>query len=349
MAQGPVKGSRAGRLALGGLLAVALLAFFFSGLDWVALKQAFVRAHWGYLAGVAILTVVMYVARAWRWGLLLRPLADVPLKRTFSATAVGFMAGLVIPRAQEVLRPYLVARRHSLRTSAAFASIIVERLLDLITVLILFGLYLFVLPRPEQQTQGPLMATAQQVGLLAGVGALGVLSVLIAFHWYAEPILAFCDRLLSRLPERIARPAAALLRSFGEGLAIFKAPPALLLAIFAQSFVVWLLIALSLHFSNLAFGLTLPFHATFVMLVFLTVGVAVPTPGMVGGFHTAYLLALTEAFGVERATAAAAGIAAHALTNLPVLLCGLALLPSEGLTLGRVAELTDKQAEEKDP
>ena len=61
------------------------------------------------------------------------------------------------------------------------------------------------------------------------------------------------------------------------------------------------------------------------MVAFLTVGVAVPTPGAVGGFHEFYLLALTQAFGVDKHVAAAAGIACHALTNLPVLVLGLAL------------------------
>lgn len=336
--------NRAGRLALGAVLAFALLFFVFRGLDWVALRQAFGRAQWGWLLAAAGTTVLMYAARAWRWGYLLRPLAAVPLAHTFSATVVGFMAGMVIPRAQEVLRPYLVARRHALKTSAAFASIIVERLLDLVCVLVLFALYLFVLPQPAAQTQGPLMDTARKVGALAGLGAIGMLVALFAFHWYAEPVLAFCERVLARFPPRIARPASEMLRSFGAGLAIFKAPAGHLAAIVVQSFVVWLLIAASLHCSNRAFGLTLPFHATFLIMVFLTVGVAVPTPGMVGGFHYAYKLALIEAFGVAPETAVAVAIAAHAMSNLPVLALGLVLLPREGLTLGRVAELTEEKA-----
>jgi hypothetical protein len=64
---------------------------------------------------------------------------------------------------------------------------------------------------------------------------------------------------------------------------------------------------------------------------------------MVGGFHESYLLALTQAYAVDRDTAAAAGIAQHALTSLPVLLAGLLLLPGEGLSLGAVAELADEE------
>ena len=110
-----------------------------------------------------------------------------------------------------------------------------------------------------------------------------------------------------------------------------------------ESLVVWLLIALGFHLNHQAFGIDLPFHATFLLIAFLVVGVAIPTPGMVGGFHAFYLIALSQVFAVDRTTAAAAGIAAHALTNLPILVFGLALLGREGLSLGRLATVTREE------
>jgi hypothetical protein len=62
---------------------------------------------------------------------------------------------------------------------------------------------------------------------------------------------------------------------------------------------------------------------------------------MVGGFHAFFVWAMTEAFGVARDTSLAAGLVAHALSNLPVLLLGLVFLGQEGLTLGKVAAMTE--------
>lgn len=324
------------------MLGLALLAIFLRGVDARALAQAFQTADPLLLVGVAFATVLTYLARAWRWGYLLPPVVRVPFGHLFSATAVGFMAGLVIPRAGEIVRPYLVARRHPISTAAAFASIILERLVDLITVIFLFGLYLYVLPTPSSQTSGPLLLKAG--GGLAALGAVVVLGLLLALHLRAAKALAVADRLLRPLPARVARPVAAALRSFASGLAVLQASPTHLMAIAGQSVLVWLTIALGLYWNNLAFGLDLPFHATFLLLGFLTVGVAVPTPGMVGGFHEAYLLALTQAFGVDKQTAAAAGIAAHAFTNIPVLLLGLAFLGREGLSMGKVARMSEQEA-----
>ncbi len=337
--------SRRWRLAGGGLLALGLLALFFRGVDWDALGTAFRSADHRYLAGVVVITVVTYGLRAWRWGSLLAPLAPVPMRDLFPATVVGFMTGLLVPRAGEVVRPYLISRRHPIRTSAGFASIILERLVDLVTVLLLFGLYLYVLPTPAAQTRGPLLGFLKLGGAMAGAAALGVLAVLLLLHGHAEAVVKVMRRALSPLPARLVELLAGAVGTFAEGLAVLKASPGHLLVIFGQSVLVWLSICLGIWWNNLAFGLSLPFHTSFLMVAFLTVGVAVPTPGTVGGFHEFYLLALTQAFGVDKGTSAAAGIACHALTNLPVLVLGLALLGREGLTMGKVADMADKPPE----
>jgi glycosyltransferase 2 family protein len=341
-----VRSGRATRLVLGFLLAGVLLFLFFRGLDLRALAAAFRSADPLGLLAVSAITVVTYVARAWRWGDLLAPLGRIPFGRLFSATLVGFTTGLFVPRAGEVVRPYLVARHHSLSVSAAFASIIVERLVDLITVLGLFSLYLYVLPAPAAQLQGGLMLELKRAGALTAGLALVVLAVLLAFHSRAEGALAVAERLLVRLPQRLAQPLREGLRAFSAGLGVLQAPWPHLVKIAGQSLLTWLSIALAIFVNNRAFGIALPFHASFLMLGFLTVGVAVPTPGMVGGFHYAYQLALTKAFAVDKESAAAAGIACHALTNLPVLLLGLFFLAREGLSVGRVADLAERGRED---
>lgn len=329
------------RVGLSLVLAVGLLFLFFRGVDWNAMGRALRAADPLFLCGVVLVTFVTYAARAWRWGFLLAPLARVPFRHLFSATFIGFMTGLIIPRAQEVVRPYLVARRHPVSTSAAFASIVLERLVDAITVLLLFALYLYVLPTPEAQTRGPLIAALKVAGAGAGAFALVILGVLLAWHRHSGSAMRLADRLLRPFPARFAGALSRGVRAFGEGLAVLKASPSHLAAILGQSMVVWLLLALGVYWNNRAFGLQLPFHSAFLILAFLTVGVSIPTPGTVGGFHAFYRAALTQAYGVDNDVAAAAGIASHALSNLPVLVVGLIFLGREGLTVGKVAKMSE--------
>lgn len=338
-----MRGQR-GRLLLGVAAAGLLLGVFFRGVDWGDLAHALETARPGYLAGVVVVTLGVYAARAWRWGFLLAPLGRVRFADLFSATMVGFASALLIPRAGEIVRPWLVSRRYPIPTSAGFATIILERLIDLITVLVLFAAYLFVLPTPAAEVQGRTMQVVKVAGALTGLAAALVLVVLVALHSRTDQVVGGLERLLARAPRWLAGPAGRTVRAFSGGLAVLRAPALHLVTLFVQSLLVWLLIALAFYLNNLAFSIDLPFRATFLLIAFLVVGVAIPTPGMVGGFHAFYLLALTEVYGVERATAAAAGIAAHALTNLPILVLGLLFLGREGLSLGRVAEVTQAGA-----
>src|SRR5262249_21819233 len=162
---------------------------------------------------------------------LLSPIVRVPLLDLYSATMVGFASAMLVPRAGEVVRPYLITRRHALTLSAGFATIILERIVDLLTVLLLLGLYLYVLPPPAQQTTGPVLTLLKRGGLLVGLAALGIVGVLTAFHVYAERALALCDLVLSRLPTWLGAPLGRILRSFSDGLAVLKAPASHLLVI----------------------------------------------------------------------------------------------------------------------
>jgi uncharacterized membrane protein YbhN (UPF0104 family) len=80
----------------------------------------------------------------------------------------------------------------------------------------------------------------------------------------------------------------------------------------------------------------MPFAGSFLVVGYLTVGVAAPTPGAVGGFHKMYQLALTQFFGADETVAGAAAIVLHLLSFVPVTLLGLLFMWQDGLSLGRL-------------
>jgi glycosyltransferase 2 family protein len=320
------------------------VAYFLHGLDWDALGQAISAARVLPLAGFVFVTLAVYGIRAWRWGDLLAPILRVRYADLLSATMAGFASSLVIPRVGEVLRPWFISRHYAVSISAGFATIIIERLVDVIAVLLMLALYLLILGHPAEQGRA-IIDGLKLAGILCTAAAVLVLAFLLALHTNADRLLPRLERLLSRGPSWLAQRAAGLLRAFTDGLVVLRAPGAHLALIGGQSLVVWLVTALGYHLVHLAFGIELPFHATFLLIAFLIVGEAIPTPGMVGGFHAFYLLALAEVYGIDRATSAAAAIAAHALANLPVLIIGLPLIGRYGLRIGRIAEV----AAERDP
>lgn len=324
------------KLGVGVVLAALLLAWVLRGVDWSELARTLRSARPGPLIAVVLVTVAAYWVRAWRWGSLLAPLAQVRIGDLFSATMVGFASSLVVPRSGELLRPWLIARRHPIGTAAGFATIVIERLIDLICVLALFALYLWVLPHPKILDDNPLTARHTAFGEVAALAAIALLAFLLALHVNAERVLGLAERLLARAPRWLAVPLGKALHGFSGGLAVLRAPLPHLGLIGLQSAALWLLTAVSLHLVQIAFGIDLAFQSSFLLIAFLVVGEAIPTPGLVGGFHAFYVLALTQVYGIAPTTAAAASITAHALTNLPVLLLGAAYLGRERLNLRTV-------------
>jgi uncharacterized membrane protein YbhN (UPF0104 family) len=90
--------------------------------------------------------------------------------------------------------------------------------------------------------------------------------------------------------------------------------------------------------------MTFGYLGSFLVMTLLVVGVAVPTPGQVGGFHTAYKIAVMTFFGASEPTAVGAAIVLWAVSFVPVTLLGLVFMMREGLSLGRMREMATEEA-----
>lgn len=312
-----------------GLVTVGLFALFLRGIDMREAWRAVLGAHVGWLAAAAGATVMTYVLRAWRWRWILRPLGRVRFSTAFRATVMGFAASFVLPgRVGELLRPYALARKERLNPAAAMATIIVERLFDLCTVLLLFAFAIFVagasVPREIRM--------AGVAGAAAAAAGMGVLFVMAG---HPERLGRWAGRLARWLPARIGVLLDHLVRTFVQGLRVMRSPADLVWS-FVWSLPLWLSIALGILWTSWAFDLTMPPAGAFLVVGYLTVGVAVPTPGAAGGFHYFYKLAATQLFGAEESVAAAAAVVLHLVTFVPVTLLGLFYMWRDGVSLGQV-------------
>src|SRR5438445_3504827 len=126
-------------------VAVALVALFLHNVDLQRVAADIVRARPEWLA-ISLATMVVNLAiRSLRWQYLLEPLGRTSFANAFRATAVGFAASSILPaRAGEVIRPYFLARHENMTATGAFATIILERVLDVLTVLVLLASFVFV-------------------------------------------------------------------------------------------------------------------------------------------------------------------------------------------------------------
>jgi len=312
---------------IGGLLLAAVLLYWvFHDKDPEALRGALVRASWGALALGAAVNFGHNAFRVLRWRRLLDPVRkDVRLRPMFAAVVLGYMTTLLVPgRVGEVVRPALLSARENLPLGPCLGTVVADRLLDGVAIVALFA----VGSLTAQFTAGS-TALAGEIRLTAVVALAAIvlgLAVLVAVSTVGTRM----DGWLSRrwAPVRWAGHAALGLARGADALR----SPRLLVPILAHSFLAWLMIGVGTWVGIRAAGADVSFADVLVMLPLLALGVSLPTPGGVGGYHALMQFGLTSLFGVDATIAAGAGILMHLAIVVPVLLVGPALLYTEKIS-----------------
>ena len=340
---------RSFRIAISLLLTALFLGLFLRAFDLGAAWRSLQEASLALIALSVAVNLLGYMVRAWRWRVLLEPVRPgVGIYNLTSTIFIGFMVSFLVPfRLGEVVRPVLLARRERLSAGAALATIALERVLDALAVMGLFlvfilssrGAALLSAPPGAGPSQGALILRQGlwAAAAFAGVGVAGV-GVLVAFP---RQVLAFLRRLApggTGGTGGSAGRAVDLLERFIGGLGIVRRGRGLARAV-ALSFGMWLIIDLGVLCGVRAFGLPLGFPDIFLLMVPLAVGIAVPTPGGVGPYEFLAQVSLTDFWGAEASTAAAAAITLHAITLLPTIALGLLFMWRDGLRPGDVRAL----------
>lgn len=333
--------SRRVQMAIGAGLAALLLWLFLRQVDLAAVATELRQADYRWVLLGTLLTLLVTVHRAVRWHYLLLPIKSISLAPLTATTFMGWaFTGLLPGRLGEVARPVLLGRREDISKTAAFATIVLERLFDLLSVLLILVTYLLFFPLPAGVDAEAVAIVAAM--RLSGIAALIGLLVAVAFLAGAQLMPRRTDALLVRvfgwLPGSIGERLLPFAQSFLSGFAGIRSPR-LLATIVVHSLLIWLNILVTYYALLFAFDIVLPPHAVMPLIVMVVIGVMVPTPAAVGGFHVAAQLALVGLWGVPPDRAASYAIVCHAVVFVPITLVGIVLLAREGLTWRGIGEL----------
>ncbi|MDX1605449.1 MAG: lysylphosphatidylglycerol synthase transmembrane domain-containing protein [Candidatus Competibacterales bacterium] len=323
-------------------LMLTLLGLSVSGTAlWYALRTTdperiaavFARADWYWALPLLGAYGLHFRLKLMRWRMLLSPVRKASLRELSGPLMLGFFANNVLPaRLGEVVRAVLAARCLQLKTATTLASLILERLFDILSVLVIVGAGLAAGARMDAR----LLGAGQFAGLLAIVG--------LVLGWMAihgsRRLSGLLERGLAPLPRRWRQrlvlevsAATAGLRSLGSR--------ALLPGLIANSLGQWLLMGFALWCSMQAFALSPDLAPAIVLLGATVLATLLPSvPGYFGAIQLAYVLAL-EPFGVEASAAVAASLFFHLLTYLAVTAAGLYFLHRMGLGLQGLGRLRE--------
>jgi uncharacterized protein (TIRG00374 family) len=327
------------------VLSFGLLAVFLRGAHLDVVWQEIRRAD-AWLIGIStVMTVVVMALRAVRWQYLLAPIGGAAFRPAFRTTMIGFAINSVLPaRPGEVIRPFLLARHEGLRAPSTFATIVVERLLDSVTIVLMLASFVVFFDPGMAAADRTTYRLVRIGGMTVGAGTLLLLGLMFFAARDPKALGRWAYKLEHLLPGKLAHKLAELLHSFAEGLAIIRAPRRLFVALLL-SVPVWIAIAIGVWTVVLGFHIdAVPFTGSFLLLALLAVGVSVPTPGGVGGFEAAVQIGLTKFYQVSNDTAVGAALAIHATSLVPTVVLGFLFLIQDGLKIAGMQKLASAAA-----
>jgi uncharacterized protein (TIRG00374 family) len=297
------------------------------------LTDALASADWRLIAPAVGLYFLGVWLRSARWGLLL-PEHSVKVSTLFRALVVGFTVNNLLPlRMGEVARAYLLARWCRIPYGATIASLVVERVLDGLSLAVLLLVSLTLVPAP-----GYLLV----VGVLAGGGFLAGALFLALAAWRASALTGLARFVAGFLPARLGDVLMRLATSFARSLALVH-DPGRLVRLLGLSLLAWC------SELGLFFVLLLSFNLPASYPLALLVGSAsnfatlVPSsPGYVGTFDGVLINVLRDVTGVAAGQAAAYDVVVHAALFLPVVVVGTLVLWRSHVTFDQITHAPDR-------
>lgn len=313
----------------------ALLVFFlFRGIDYHKLWEASSHANLYLWVPAFLIQYLLIFIRALRWQYLMGHIKKIGVGSLFSATTIGFMANNLLPaRMGEFVRAYVIGTKEGVSVTSSFATIVVERIFDMITVLLLAMAVFLLFELPGGVSEIKNMVKGGAYGLMVVI-IVAVLFLYVLVR-YREKCLSLIKGILRPFPERIQEQSVLFLGSLASGLEIVKGGrPLFMVSIY--SILNWLASALPIYIITISFGFILPFSSALLILVLLAFAVSVPSsPGYVGPFHYAIYVGLGF-YGVGKEEAIGMAIVMHLAQFVPLVVLGLFFVWREKLSFSKI-------------
>lgn len=322
-----------------GVAAVAAAVIFVvhrwrtSGFSWQAFVASLRHVDWSWLTLALALILATYVGRALRWEVMLRPVASkTSLLRVLIATCIGFTAVVLFGRAGEPVRPYLISRKEGVSFPSQMAAWVVERILDLLMVLVIFGIALTQVSHSAIQPSPRIETTLQAGGAVAGLAGTICLALLLGLRQFRGRVQERLLEALAFLPEPLVSRIEGFFTAFGEGMQSTRSSSFTLLLV-AYTIIEWAVIAGAFYCVFRAFPATASLGVTDIVIVlgFVAFGSVLQIPGVGGGMQIVTVLVLTEFYGIGLEAASGVALVLWIVSFVVIVPIGLALAFHEGI------------------
>jgi glycosyltransferase 2 family protein len=304
-----------------------LLVFFmylaFRGIDFNGLLIEIERTKYIYaIIGVIVGAIFGSYIRALRWKYLLNPLKEnISVKNLFSAVMIGYMMNALIPRSGEVSRPVLLAKKENISKASAFGTIVVERIFDMLSMFIVFGLCIMYYRQKISDTFGEY--NIEMISLYFSIAMLLFVLFVIIMLLNLETTERITEKITSKiLPGKYQEKIHKIFISLINGFLFIKYPK-YYFKIFLLTVAQWVAYAFSTYVTFYAFDIHLTFIDANLILVMMSFAQTLPLPGnSAGTYHLFTKMALVNIFGINPETAIGYATVSHLLGLIALLIIG---------------------------
>jgi uncharacterized protein (TIRG00374 family) len=313
------------KTAISLLISAIFLYIALKGISFDELAAALGECDYLYVIPAMIVMCLLYVIRAIRWHYLVKPIKKARFKNLFSATMIGFMANNIFPvRIGEFVRADILGEDEKISKSSVFATIVIERLFDGMTILLILLVTFFSIDMSSM-----LSASDTQLVKWGAYGALGfyllVILFIILLNYKYEKTKKFILAFLKPFPDSFSDYADKIIDSFRAGLKIEKDIKNIALIIF-YSLLHWIFCAFPIYIILIGFGYNLPIETAYVVLIMIAFAIMLPAaPGYIGTLNAAVKYALML-YGLSGTQGFSVSLVVHMINFFPPVVLGFLML-----------------------
>lgn len=315
------------RILIGAAVLGGISWYLVASVDAQTLWQTIRTSNILLLLGCIPVILVSHIVRGHRWKRLLSHLDKPPtIWQVFNAIMIGYAANTFVPRSGELLRPYALSRSTTIKFSSALGSVVVERVVDVLTLLIAIAVVLIAKSEAVASAIPGLDAGAVVLTLAVPVVVLAASLVLVVFTPVGQALVV---RIIGPISKDLAQKASDIVSGIANGARVMRDihrwP-----AVAIDSILMWSLYILPvwmiLH--AMPWSGTVDIADASILLVVIAIGVTIaPTPGALGVYQTFAQVALVSMFGATNEEGLAFGVVSWALNyGLAVIVGGAAFV-----------------------
>jgi len=332
------------------LVAVALIALIYwqyrswEEFDWRAFLRESRRADPLRIGLAVAIIYLVYLLRAWRWKIFLRPVSQASAWRLLPAMVIGFTGLALLGRPGEFIRPYLVARREGLPVTSQLAVWAVERIFDIGSFVLLAALNIFFVPALRTL---PYFEQFRRGGFVLILLVLAMVGGAFAMWRRSDGIADWSERRLARFSPALGAKVAHRARAFGEGLHTIHDGKSFV-QLTGLSLLIWTLLATAYVLIAQAYPeplASLGLGHVMLLMGFSMVGSLVALPAVGGGTQLMTIAALIHVFRVPYELAVSCGIVLWLVSFIAVVPLGLAVARYEHVSIRRLSEESEALAD----